>query len=111
MSTPSSNQDMLYSMRLSLSFGFLMILIKGYAYYLTRSTAVLSDAAESVIHILAIAFAAYSLKVSLKPADREHLYGHDKIAFFSAGLEGIMISLAAFYIVYEALLNILPATP
>ncbi len=90
------------AMRLSLGVGFFMLLTKLYAYHITGSAAILSDAAESIVHVLAVSFAAYSFKLSLKPADRDHLYGHDRISFFSAGFEGAMITLAAVYIIYEA---------
>jgi cation diffusion facilitator family transporter len=80
-----------------------MLAIKLGAYLLTGSAAILSDAAESIVHVAAVAFAFYSLRLSYKPADSGHLYGHAKIAFFSAGFEGAMIVLAATYIVYEAI--------
>jgi len=75
---------------------------KSYAYLITGSAAILSDAAESVVHVVAVAFAAYSLWLSQQPADESHPYGHDKISFFSAGFEGAMITLAALYIIFEA---------
>jgi cation diffusion facilitator family transporter len=53
--------------------------------------------------VVAVSFATYSLWLSRKPPDSSHLYGHDKIAFFSAGFEGAMIVLAAFYIVYVSI--------
>jgi len=53
--------------------------------------------------VVAVSFAAYSLWLSQKPPDSSHLYGHEKIAFFSAGFEGAMIVLAAVYIVYESM--------
>jgi cation diffusion facilitator family transporter len=90
-------------MALSLAIGSLMLLGKWYAYYITNSAAILSDAAESVVHIAAVAFAAFSLWVSLRPADPEHPYGHDRISFFSAGVEGMLIVGAAVYIIYEAI--------
>jgi cation diffusion facilitator family transporter len=99
----SDKYQMTRAMRLSLGVGFFMLIMKVYAYFITGSAAILSDAAESVVHILAVSFAAYSLKLSLKPADNEHMYGHDRISFFSAGFEGAMIILAAFYIIYEAI--------
>ena len=74
-----------------------------HAHWITGSAAILSDAAESVVHIVAVSFAAYSLWLSLKPPDRSHLYGHDKISFFSAGFEGAMIVMAAFYIMYVSI--------
>ena len=89
-----------FAMRLSLITGFLMLGLKVFAYTITGSVAILSDAAESIVHVVAVSFAAYSLWLSLKPPDRSHLYGHDKIAYFSAGFEGAMIILAAVYIIY-----------
>jgi len=88
------------AMTLSLGVGFFMLASKIAAYWVTGSVAILSDAAESVVHIVAVSIAAYSLWLSLKPPDRSHLYGHDKISFFSAGFEGAMIVTAAFYIIY-----------
>src|SRR5262245_15230794 len=85
------------AMTLSLVAGFGMLGLKIFAYAVTGSVAILSDAAESIVHVVAVSFAAYSLSLSLKPADRSHHYGHDKIAFFSAGFEGAMIILAAAY--------------
>ena len=90
------------AMTLSLVIGLLMFVMKVGAYLLTGSAAILSDAAESVVHVAAVIFAAYSLRLSYKPADESHLYGHAKISFFSAGFEGAMIILAALYIIYES---------
>jgi cation diffusion facilitator family transporter len=56
-----------------------------------------------VVHVAAVCFAAYSLRLSYKPADESHLYGHAKISFFSAGFEGAMIVLAALYIIYVSI--------
>jgi cation diffusion facilitator family transporter len=89
-------------MNLSLGIGILMFIMKVGAYLLTGSAAILSDAAESVVHVAAVIFAAYSLRLSYQPADEDHLYGHSKISFFSAGFEGAMIMVAACYILYEA---------
>jgi cation diffusion facilitator family transporter len=80
-----------------------MLGTKVLAYWMTGSAAILSDAAESVVHVVAVSFAAYSLWLSRKPPDSGHLYGHDKIAFFSAGFEGAMIVLAAVFIVFESI--------
>jgi cation diffusion facilitator family transporter len=91
-----------YAMRLSLAVGVAMLVGKGSAYYLTGSAAILSDAVESVIHVLAVAFAAFSLHLSVKPPDRRFPYGYERIAFFSAGIEGALIVLAAFTIIWTA---------
>lgn len=100
-----------FAIILSLVVGFLMLAGKTYAYAITGSAAILSDAAESVVHVFAVSFAAFSLWFSLRPADRSHPYGHDKISFFSAGMEGAMIVLAAFYIIYEAILKWIEGIP
>ncbi len=91
------------AMRWSLSIGLAMFAGKGLAYLLTGSAAILSDAAESVVHVVAVGFAAYSLWLSHQPPDRNHLYGHEKIGFFSAGFEGAMIILAGLFIIYESI--------
>jgi cation diffusion facilitator family transporter len=90
----------MFAIRLSFAFGILMLVMKWYAYYLTGSTAIFSDAAESVIHIIGVAFAVFSLWYSFQPPDEEHTYGHHKINYFSAGFEGGLIILAAVYIIY-----------
>jgi cation diffusion facilitator family transporter len=93
----------MFAIRLSFAFGILMLAMKWYAYFLTGSTAILSDAAESVIHIIGVGFAVFSLWYSFQPADEEHTYGHHKINYFSAGFEGALIILAAIYIIYVSI--------
>lgn len=90
------------AMMLSVAFGLVMLVIKFTAYAWTGSAAILSDAAESIVHVIAVLFAAYSLWLSLKPADDQHPYGHAKISFFSAGAEGALIVVAALFIIYTA---------
>jgi cation diffusion facilitator family transporter len=102
---PAALRDTRFAMRLSLAFGVLMFLGKTTAYFITGSAAILSDAAESVIHVIAVAFAAFSLRLSTRPADHRFLYGYERITFFSAGFEGAMIILAAGYIIYAAILK------
>lgn len=92
-----------FAMRLSFLVGLLMLVIKTYAYFVTGSAAIFSDAAESVIHVFAVGFAAFSMWLSLKPADENHPYGHEKINYFSAGFEGGMIIIAACFIIYESI--------
>jgi cation diffusion facilitator family transporter len=101
--TDADRKALTFAMRLSLGVGLLMFVMKVGAYLLTGSAAILSDAAESVVHVAAVVFATYSLKLSYRPPDEDHLYGHTKIAFFSAGFEGAMIILAAIYIIYESI--------
>ncbi|HEY3251470.1 MAG TPA: cation diffusion facilitator family transporter, partial [Ignavibacteria bacterium] len=92
---------------ISLIIGFLMFFGKVGAYILTGSAAVLSDALESVVHIIATSFAFYSLLLTTKPPDREHPYGHGKVSFFSAGFEGALIIIAAFSIIFYAVRDII----
>lgn len=92
---------------ISLIIGFLMFFGKTGAYFLTGSAAVLSDALESVVHIIATSFAFYSLIVSSRPPDPGHPYGHGKVSFFSAGFEGAMIIIAALSIIYYAVHDII----
>jgi cation diffusion facilitator family transporter len=90
-------------MRLSLIVGVLMFLGKSAAWWITGSAAILSDALESVVHVAAVGFAAFSMKLSAKPADERFHYGYERIAFFSAGFEGAMIVIAALAILWTAI--------
>jgi cation diffusion facilitator family transporter len=96
---PKTARDMRLAMRLSLAFGVLMLVGKMAAFLITGSAAILSDASESVVHLVAVAFAWFSLWLSLKPANQRYLYGFERITFFSAGFEGAMIVLAALFII------------
>jgi len=100
---PQTARDMRFAMRLSLAFGVFMLAGKLTAYFLTGSAAILSDAAESVVHLAAVVFAWFSLWLSLKPANQRYLYGFERINFFSAGFEGAMIALAAVFIIVMAI--------
>lgn len=95
-------RDQKRMMNLSLAAAVLLLGAKVTAAAVTGSSAVYSDAAESVVHLLAVAFAAWALRLAHKPADETHHFGHDKVAFLSAGFEGAMISAAAVLILYEA---------
>jgi cation diffusion facilitator family transporter len=99
MSQTATVRDMQFAMRLSLAFGVLMLAGKSAAYAITGSSAILSDASESVVHLVAVTFAWFSLRLSLKPANPRYLYGFERIIFFSAGFEGAMIVLAALFII------------
>jgi len=75
--------------------GVILMAVKFYAYKITGSSAILSDALESIINVVAGAFAMFSIVVAAKPPDESHPYGHGKIEYFSAGFEGALIILAA----------------
>src|SRR5215467_10488221 len=76
-------RDARFAMRMSLAIGIIMLLGKSVAYYMTGSAAILSDFAESVVHVIAVAFAAFILKLSVKSAAPKFLYGYERITFFS----------------------------
>lgn len=90
-------------MNLSLAVGVLMLAAKWTAFLITGSSVIFSDAAESVVHIIAVWFAWYALRLTSRPPDKEHHYGHDKIAFISAGVEGALICIAAIVIIASAI--------
>lgn len=85
----------------------LLLAGKFLAYYLTHSVAILTDALESIVNVTAGFIGLYSLYVSAKPRDRDHPYGHGKIEFISAAVEGTMIGVAGVIILYKAILQLL----
>ncbi|MGD9762736.1 MAG: cation diffusion facilitator family transporter [Candidatus Binatia bacterium] len=87
---------------LSVVVGTFLLGVKYLAYQLTGSTAILSDALESIVNVVAAVFAVGGLAIADRPADRGHPYGHGKIEFFSAAFEGGLIAFAAVLILKEA---------
>lgn len=88
---------------LSFTVAVVLLGVKFWAYLLTGSAAVLSDALESIVNVVAAVFALGGLVFAGRPADRNHPYGHGKIEFFTAGFEGGLIAFAALMILWEAL--------
>ncbi len=86
--------------------GIVLFVIKVIAWYITQSVSILTDALESTINVLAGLFSLYSLYLSSKPRDKDHPYGHGKIEFISAGIEGGLIALAGLIIIYESVKNL-----
>nr|WP_320132258.1 cation diffusion facilitator family transporter [uncultured Holophaga sp.] len=87
----------------SIFAGLIILVLKYIAYSISGSTALLSDAIESVVNVVAAVFALGAVLFADHPADREHPYGHGKIEHFSAAFEGGLISLAAVIIAWEAI--------
>lgn len=81
--------------------------VKIIAYLLTNSVAILTDAMEGIVNIVAGFVGLYSLYVSAKPRDEDHPYGHGKVEFVSAALEGTMIFAAGFVILFQAIKNLI----
>jgi cation diffusion facilitator family transporter len=97
----------LRAMRIVVGTGILIMLIKFTAYFLTHSNAVLTDAAESVINVVAGSFAYYSIRYAARPKDTTHPYGHGKIEFISAGFEGGLILMAGLTIIIKSVMNLM----
>ena len=91
---------------ISLVVSILLLAAKYQAYRLTGSTAILSDALESIVNVVAAIFALGGIIFAGRPADRNHPYGHGKIEFFSAAFEGGLIAFAAVLILYEVVLSL-----
>ncbi len=98
-----SRKTRLRVVSLSIGAGILILGLKYLAYLISGSTALLSDAIESVVNVVAAVFALGAVIFAEKPADREHPYGHGKIEHFSAAFEGGLIALAAVMIWWEAI--------
>ncbi len=81
------------------------MLVKLYAWWLTGSNAILSDALESIVNVVASSFALYSVVLSSIPQDKNHPYGHGKIEFLSVGLEGSLIMIAGMATIAKAIYN------
>ena len=98
----SPQRARLLTITASLLIGVLLMGVKFYAYWLTQSAAILSDALESIINVVASAFALGAVVLAAKPPDTSHPYGHGKIEYFSVGFEGALIFLAAVGIFIKA---------
>lgn len=88
-----------------------LFIIKIAAYYITHSIAILSDALESIVNIVAGFIGLFSLYVAAKPQDSSHPYGHGKAEFISAGIEGGLITAAGILILYEAIAGFIAPAP
>jgi cation diffusion facilitator family transporter len=86
----------------SLVTALLLLAVKFWAYAVTRSQAVFSDALESIVNVIAAAFALGGLVYAVRPADRDHPFGHGKIEFIAAAFEGGLIAAAALLILWES---------
>ncbi|HWV68634.1 cation diffusion facilitator family transporter [Chitinophaga sp.] len=87
----------------SLIVSFILTAAKFSAYFMTHSVAILSDALESIINVVAGGFACYSIYLAGMPKDANHPYGHGKVEFFSIGFEGAMIFIAGILILVKAI--------
>src|SRR3954471_7934389 len=96
---------------LSIAAAVATIALKTTAWLLTGSAGLLSDAAESVVNLVAAVVALAALRWAAKPADEEHTYGHAKAEYFSAGIEGALILIAAAAIAVAAVARLIDPQP
>lgn len=108
--TPNLKKRMV-AITASLVVGVALMAVKFYTYLLTGSSAILSDALESIINVVASAFAMGSILFSALPPDEDHPYGHGKIENFSAGFEGALIILAAIGIFKTGVAHLIDPHP
>jgi cation diffusion facilitator family transporter len=91
------------TMRAVLIIGCILMIVKFAAFFITHSNAILTDALESIINIVAGGFALYSLYYSSQPKDSDHPYGHGKIEYLSSGLEGSLIVVSGIAIIIKSI--------
>ncbi|GAB4374253.1 MAG: cation diffusion facilitator family transporter [Elainellaceae cyanobacterium] len=89
------NQSARFYTLLSIAAALLTIALKAAAYFLTGSVSLLSDAAESVVNLIAAIIATWAVTYAAKPPDEDHAFGHYKAEYFSSGVEGALILVAA----------------
>lgn len=97
--------------RLSIATAVLTMALKTVAYFLTGSVGLLSDAVESLVNLVGGIVALSMLTVAAKPADDDHAYGHSKAEYFSSGVEGTLILIAALSIAFAAVQRLIEPKP
>ncbi len=97
--------------RLSFLAALLVLGLKGVAYLLTGSVALLSDALESTVNVAAALLALFAIRFAQRPPDETHPFGHTKAEYFSAVLEGVLVVLAALLIAKESIPRLLEPKP
>jgi len=91
----------------ALLVSILLMIAKFFAYFLTASNFVLTDAAESIVNVLASSFAFFSIYLASQPRDENHPYGHGKVEYFSVFIEGSLIGIAAISIIVKSVYSII----
>ena len=107
MDSSFQKKEKLFAIKLALAIGLVLTAIKFTAYFLTHSEAILTDALESIVNLVAGVFALFSIHYAAKSRDVDHPYGHGKIEYISAGFEGGLILLAGFLISFQAIKNLI----
>lgn len=111
---PQRSSDSIQNVRLQRGIAIasaLLLVVKFVAWYLTHSVAVLTDALESIVNVVAGFIGLYSLHVASLPRDANHPYGHGKAEFISAAIEGTLVLSAGAIILYTAVKNLIYPQP
>ena len=106
----TSSQENIRLQKIITFIAIILFIVKIAAWFLTGSLAILTDALESIVNVVAGAIGLYSLNVSAKPKDVDHPYGHGKVEFISAAVEGTLVATAGFFIIYKAVENFIYPT-
>jgi cation diffusion facilitator family transporter len=111
-SQPVDNRFLERFLWLSIATAIMTVGIKGFAAVITNSVGLWSDALESTVNLVAAIVAMWAIRLSAKPADHNHDFGHGKAEYMSAAVEGTLIFIAAGAIIYGAVMRLLtPVTP
>lgn len=94
-----------------MAISLILFACKLWAWWLTNSAAILTDALESIVNVIAGAMGLYALNVAARPPDANHPYGHGKIEFISAAVEGTLILAAGLLIIFQAIYQLLHPQP
>jgi len=106
----TTDRSKLQVQKIIVVFSTIIFFAKVIAYFLTNSVGILTDALESTVNVITGIISLYAIYISLKPKDKNHPFGHGKVEFLSASLEGFLIILAGLIIIFEAVKRIfLPA--
>lgn len=105
MLKPDARRKNIRAQQLSLGVGIILLLVKFKAWWLTGSNAILTDAVESIVNVIAAALGLYAIYLSMLPRDENHPYGHGKVEFISASVEGTMILIAGILMIGKAIYN------
>lgn len=107
----SASQQNLKIQKWVATISVVLLVIKFIAWYFTSSVAVLTDALESIVNVVAGFIGLYSLYIAAQPRDANHPYGHGKAEFLSAAVEGTLIGIAGITILYKAILQFIHPVP
>ncbi|MFN5415970.1 MAG: cation diffusion facilitator family transporter [Flavobacteriia bacterium] len=110
MSSHQADKSNLSFQKIVVIVGLSLFVIKLFAWYLTKSVAIYSDALESIVNIISSFLGLYSLYLVTKPKDKNHPYGHGKVEFLSSAVEGVLITIAGVIIIIEAIQNLFEKT-